>query len=292
MFKEIVGQGTAKNYLQKAIAENRLANTLLFTGPEGVGKRKTALKLATHLLKSSVARVEANTHPDLHLLEPEGKSGLHAIESIRKAIDISHQAPFEAPVKIFIIEAAERMQPAAANALLKTLEEPVLDSYWILLSAKFQEMIPTILSRCAKVPFQPLSTQQVISILQAKGLSAELAKFSEGSVAQAIELQMHPELAEARQLLLSLLVENLSYPKLFAHLEKIESLIEQEDPMIYQRNVGHLLTALGLSLRERASSQGADEDDGLDALEEVKLAHERNIKLSTCLEVFFLKKFL
>ncbi len=287
MFKEILGQVAAKDYLQKAIAENRLPNTLLFTGPDGVGKKKTALALAAFLMKVPLARLEAGNHSDLHVLMPEGKVGLHAIETIRKAIDVSHEAPFEAPVKVFIIDLAERMQPAAANALLKTLEEPVLDGYWILISSKPKEILPTILSRCVKVTFQPLTTAQVSSILEKKGLSSDVAKLSGGSIAKALDLHANPGVIEARQIILSILNEQPDYPKIFTSLEKIEDLVENEDPLIYQNNVSSLFTSIALHFRERALESS---EDWMEPLEEARLAFDRNLKLATCLEVFLLKK--
>ena len=145
MFEEI---------LKKALLQEKLPNTLLLSGPRAEGK-KTALWLSTQLLKATALE----THPDFHLLAPEGKGGLHSIEAIRNAIDISHSAPYSAPAKVFLIESAESMQPVAANALLKTLEEPVLDSYWILLSERPQEILPTILSRCSKFSSQPQDFQ-------------------------------------------------------------------------------------------------------------------------------------
>lgn len=287
MFKEILGQLTAKDYLKKAIEEDRLPNTLLFTGPDGVGKKKTALALAAHLLQTSLARLEANNHSDLHLLTPEGKVGLHSIETIRKAIDVSHSAPFEAPAKIFIIDLAERMQPAAANAMLKTLEEPVLDSYWILISSKPKEILSTILSRCVKVTFQPLTTVQVSSILEKLGHSTDVAKLACGSIAKALELYANPGVVEAQKILLSLLSEKPDYPQLFSALEQIEQLVESEDSLTYQTNVSSLFTTITLYLRDQALISNRE---WMETLEEARLAFERNMKLSTCLEFFLLKK--
>jgi len=285
MFKEILGQATAKEYLEKALQENRLPNTLLFIGPEGVGKKKSAMVLASHLLKVPLTRVQ--NHSDFHLLSPEGKVGLHSIESIRDVIEVSHEAPFEAPVKFFIIDLSERMQPAAANALLKTLEEPVLDSYWILISSKPKEILPTILSRCVKVTFQPLTMNQVSSILQSQGHPSDLAKLAEGSVSKALEFQANPGLLEARQLLISLLANQPSYIQIFSSLEKIEDLIENEDPLIYQNSVSSLFATLALHFRDKALHSDAD---WMEALDEIRLAFDRNMKLSTCLETFLLKK--
>jgi len=206
-------------YLKKALAENQLPNTLLFVGAEG---KQAALELADTLRCAKT---------DLHVLVPEGK--LHSIESIRQSIDISHSAPFESPCKVFIIEAAEHMQPAAANALLKTLEEPVLDSYWILLATHPAELLPTIVSRCSKVVFQ-------------------------GSA---------PPLNQA---ILDLLTHRPSYPQLSAILEKIE-----EDDNVFATIAHHF--------------RDTDPDLWEEALEEARLGYERNIKIFTCLETFFLR---
>ena len=234
-------------YLKKALAEGKLPNTLLLSGSTIEGK-KAAHWLASELLRA--ARFE--THPDFHLLVPEGKSDLHSIESIRDAIDVSHSAPYSALVKVFLIESADRMQPAAANALLKTLEEPVLDSYWILLSERPQEILPTILSRCSK--------------LSARGSDVEPSA---------------PPFQEAKKLLLSLLDGKISYPKLFQTLEKIGELMEEND-------TAPLFIALAGGLRdlERKGSAGRWQE----AFEQARLGVERNIKLATCLEYFFLNR--
>jgi DNA polymerase-3 subunit delta' len=286
MFDEILGQVAAKEYLVRAVKDNKLANTLLFTGPDGIGKRKTALALATKLLNASPKRIETNTHSDLHIITPEGKSGAHSIDSIRKAIDLSHSAPFEAPAKVFIIELADRMQPAAANALLKTLEEPVLDSYWILLSETIRDILPTILSRCVKLSFYPLAITQVSSILQLNGHSPDLAKFSDGSVSKALEMQTYPERGEASQIILSLLSSKPTYPQIFSALEKVENLVENDDPLIHQNHLSHIFSTIALHFREKVTYQ---EHDWMSPLKEARLAVDRNMKLSSCLEVFFLK---
>jgi DNA polymerase-3 subunit delta' len=231
-----------EEYLKKALAENKLPNTMLFSG----SGKKTALWLAATLLKTD--RLEH--HPDYHPLVPEGKAGLHPIETIRNAIGISHSAPFSAPAKVFLIESAESMQPASANALLKTLEEPVLDSYWILLSERPQEILPTILSRCAKLSFQ----------------------------SQESEPQT-PEYQESKAILLSLINERPSYPKLFLSLERVGDLMEEKDPAPLFVLLAHAFRDLEFKGLGRSWQE---------PFEQARLGVERNIKLATCLENFFL----
>ena len=299
MFDEIVGHIEVKNYLQKALLQKKLPNTLLFSGIEGIGKKKMALALAQKLLQKF-----PENHPDFHLLTPEGKSGTHSIESIRDAIGESHTAPFQAQVKVFMIESAERMQPASSNALLKTLEEPTLDSYWILLSSAPQEILPTILSRCAKIPFHPLATSEIFSILQKLKKPTELAPFSHGSLTKILEISNFPQMEEIQSLLFSLFSENITYPQQSIQLEKIEKLIDTEDPVQYQTRVKHLFALISMYFRDGILRETTPKSPYFflqnqtcrtaqtnweEILDEVRLAFERNIKLTTVLEYLLLK---
>ncbi len=273
MFEQIIGHDSAKEYLAKALIEKRLPNTLLFSGPEGIGKRALALALAAQLLRSE----QVEHHPDFHSIIPEGKSGLHTIESLRKAMDIAHEAPFEAPVKIFLIDQMERMQPAAANALLKTLEEPTPDSYWILLTTSPNEILPTILSRCAKLALHPPHPNQLAA--------------------------QDPESEQARKLLFTLLQSPPHYAKLAQALEALEQSLETEDPLLKHRRAHHLFTSIALYYRDQTLRHLDPTSTHLfypdlppqpnipsweEPLDTARLAFERNFKLSTCLETFFL----
>ena len=123
------------------------AQVLLFHGPRGIGKGALALQLAQSLLKSS-----KDHHPDLHILYPDPESDQHLIASIRQLIAETHLPPFEAPCKVFILHDAEKMLPASSNALLKTLEEPPADTHFILITSDPAALLPTVLSRCSRVP--------------------------------------------------------------------------------------------------------------------------------------------
>lgn len=301
MFEQILDQEAALSYLRRALAENTLPETLLFYGSEGVGKRTVALELATHLLRTSMNRLDH--HPDFHLLQPEGKSGLHTIDTLREAIDLSHEAPFEAPSKVFLIDAAERMQPAASNALLKSLEEPAPNTYWILLTSSLHQILPTILSRCAKISFQPLAISAIETLLQSRGHPTELAPLAAGSMSKALELVQHPELDEARKLLFALLDNIYDYPQLTKSLESIDKLLETEDPLLKNRRAEYLFQSIALYFRDRELTQidsaspyrffssisGAPiPNHWEEPFDQARTAFERNIKLSTCLEALFL----
>ncbi len=281
--------------------ENRLPQTLLFSGPDGIGKSLFARGLATALLGSERSS-------DLHLLKPEGKSGLYPIDTLREMIDKEHEAPFESAGKVFILEAAERMQPASANALLKTLEEPSPDTTFILLSSRPQEILTTIRSRCSMMKFQPLSEEEIAALLQAKGHPIRYAKLSHGSAGRAFELAEHPEFEEHRKILFRLLAERRPYPELTLELTQLEELVEEgseEDPVRVNRRVEYLFTFIlmwhrdqhvrkigaceellffpGEPQREPADLRGVEK-----AVERARLAVQRNMKLSLCLQSLIL----
>ncbi len=292
MFDDIVGHDFVKNYLTLAIQEKRLPNTLLFAGPEGIGKKTLSLELAKYLTASS--RV------DLTLIQPEGKSGLHSIDSVREAIDLSHQAPFDAPAKVFILDAGERMQPAAANALLKTLEEPQPTSYWILITSSMREILPTILSRCVKLTFNPLSNQEVAQWLAKQGIEAEAAGFSHGSIAKALQWSQDSTSKEMVDLWISFLQRKHPYSERLQIVSRLEQWVDDEDPRIKNKKAQDLFHIAALYFRDqelrRIDSQSPylyfpNTEHGLLFpkwevwLEQARLGFERNLKFSTCVEL-------
>jgi DNA polymerase-3 subunit delta' len=197
MFDSILGNEPIKAYFRKAIEEDRFPHALLFVGLDGIGKNLFAQALALHFLQTTPSRVENETHSDFHVVRPEGKTGLHTIDALRNLIDKVHSAPFEAPAKVFIIHDAERMQPAAANALLKTLEEPTPDTYLILLSSSLAEILPTIQSRCSILHFQSLSVDQIASLLKQRELDPRFALTAQGSAGKAFELAQREPVEES-----------------------------------------------------------------------------------------------
>jgi len=125
-----------------------LPQVTLLHGPRGAGKADFALDTAKKLLHCA-----AHEHPDLHPLFPDPESGTHSIAAIRQLITETLLPPFSAACKVFIIHEAEKMLPASSNALLKTLEEPPAGTWFLLLTTNPTALLPTVLSRCAKIPF-------------------------------------------------------------------------------------------------------------------------------------------
>lgn len=301
MFSHLLGNDLIKAYLQKAIEDNRLAQTLLFAGPDGVGKSLFAKAAAKRLLGKDFS-------PDLHVFAPEGKSGLYAIETLREMIEKEHEAPFEAPGKVFILEDVERMQPASANALLKTLEEPTPETTFILLTSRPQEILPTILSRCALLQFQPLSEEAIGSLLHAKGYPVHLAKLAYGSAGRAFELAEHPEFEEHRKTLFKLLANQPSYPEIALQLAKLEErILEEEDPVKVNRRIEHLFASILMWHRDQQLREVGGRGELLffpdepqaqtgplkeleKTVEKAFLGYQRNMRLSSCLAQIFLAK--
>lgn len=208
-FAQIIGHEQQKRILRQALSQQRLAHAYLFTGPEGIGKRLMALAVARALFCpqqgcgacAACRKVDHNNHPDLYLLEPE--NGSHSIEAIRQLQRHLARAPLEAPVQVCLLEAAEKLTPQAGNALLKTLEEPPDGTVLILLSGYPDQLLPTIVSRCQRLPFARLGQEDLERILQER-LQLEpqhshlLSALAQGSLQQALD--QDPELLlEQRQ---------------------------------------------------------------------------------------------
>lgn len=202
MFDHIIGNESAKSYLKRIVEKGAIGNSLLFAGPEGVGKSLFAEAFAKLVICSNDLqghhrrKVESGNHPDIRVYRPEGKIGMHSIASMRQFNEEVYQAPFEADYKVFIIHEAERMLSFSANALLKTFEEPAVDTIIILLSSAPSALLPTVLSRCRMIYFQSLSDEDINSYLinkhQKNAEEAQsIAMLSQGSLSNAIRLVQH-----------------------------------------------------------------------------------------------------
>lgn len=192
---EIIGNSDIKKYLQRIVMSNRIGNSLLFSGPDGVGKGLFALELATMLLgEENRERIFHRNHPDVRELRPEGKVAMHSMDALRSFISDVNLAPFEAKRKVFILLSADRMLPTSSNALLKTFEEPPQDTIIILLTSSPELLLPTILSRCSKISFKPVPEMELVAWLQnhhqvsSEKEACKVARLSKGSPGMAFKL--------------------------------------------------------------------------------------------------------
>jgi len=207
-FKDVRGQEEQITLLRNAIEKDRLAHAYLFFGMKGVGKRTTAEVFAKALNCSegrldacdrciSCLKIEKSNHPDVTVLKAAGQ--FIRIQDIREIQNQMRFRPFEGRKRVFILIDAETMNIAAANALLKTLEEPSPSNILILLSSRPHQLPATIVSRCQKVRFRPLARADVAGYLREKmGLGEEeadlLAASAAGSIGRAVEMQRDSEL--------------------------------------------------------------------------------------------------
>jgi DNA polymerase-3 subunit delta' len=235
-FDTVLGQERAKQVLRQAIRANRLPHALLLTGPDGVGKAALALALARAVNCArrgeepcdacpSCHRVQALTHPDVHVLfparrsrretedvDPEeerkflsglaqdpyrypgtGPSETLLIDRVRRLENDLARGLYEGRRRVAILLEAERMRQETANALLKTLEEPLPDTLLILVTSRPSVLLPTITSRCQQLRLHPLSPAHIRQGLLKAGDAPEsrlvlIAGLCQGSLRRAHEL--------------------------------------------------------------------------------------------------------
>jgi DNA polymerase-3 subunit delta' len=195
LFADLLGQPLAVRLLEAALERGRLAPAYLFSGPDGIGRRLAALRFLEGVLAAGSGldgdpavrrRLAQGNHPDLFWVEPtyshqgqlvpasraeaEGLSRRTApqlrLEQVREVSAFLARRPVEAGRCLVVLEAAEAMAEAAANALLKTLEEPG-DGLLVLITATPEQLLTTIRSRCQTIPFRRLSPELVARVLDA-----------------------------------------------------------------------------------------------------------------------------
>lgn len=187
-FDHLIGNEHIKDYLVRMAENHVIANSLLFAGPSGVGKSLFAEAFAKMILNS-----DASTHPDIYHYHPEGKVGMHSIDSMRKFSEEVYLPPYQGQWKVFIIHDADRMLSTSANALLKTFEEPAPKSIIILVSSNPEALIPTLLSRCRTLRFHSVDIQELSQLLQKEHSKTAseadmMAIQSKGSVGNAFSI--------------------------------------------------------------------------------------------------------
>lgn len=203
-FSSFIGNQRIKKHLAAVLQSHKLPKAYIFYGPEGVGKASMAFLLAKALncrqfagescdKCNSCFKIEKRIHPDVQYYQPEAKE--ISINQMRRLSSQINLKPLEGRYKVFIIDPAERLSQEAANALLKTLEEPPANSLIILITANLSSLMPTIRSRCQLLHFSVIPRKDLEEILIEKfdyqaAEARSLAHLSSGSLGRALSINL------------------------------------------------------------------------------------------------------
>lgn len=227
-FSQIIGQERAIHLLKQAIKREKMPHAYLFVGVPGVGKTTTALALARALNCEAPEAGEGcgrckpcrqllgGNFPDIELVEPDGQS--IKIEQVRELERRYAYRPVSGKYRVTIVGPAEAMTEEAANAFLKTLEEPPAGNVLILNATEPSSLLPTIVSRCQKVVFRRIPPQRIEQwLMDTQGMEPEkasvLARISDGSPGKALDMGTNAFLEKRQKVLLLLTQIQRSAPE-------------------------------------------------------------------------------
>ncbi len=210
-FATVLGHDQAKNIIQRALENGSVSHAYLFYGPESIGKRRTAWEFAKALnceapseggscdTCPACTKIDQGQHPDVFYLEPvkptpSSREAIIKIDAVRDLQKKLGYLPYEGRTKVCIVDGVEKMNPQACNAFLKTLEEPPSSTVIICISGNPYQLLPTMISRCQGVKFNPLPPAAIKKILFSLSESEDMdpgevqlrVMRSQGQVAQAL----------------------------------------------------------------------------------------------------------
>ena len=326
-FRDCIGHQQSIAFLQSAVTHERLAHAYLFHGEDAIGKRLTAIRLAQALncerppetdgLDScgtcrSCRQVEARTHPDFFVIEPDPEQATRQIK-IEQVREIEHQIMYRPLIgerKICLIDDADRMTIGAANALLKTLEEPPAHSLFLVISSRPAALPATIRSRCQALRFTtPARTQVEAALILQREIPPADARFlaivSEGRIGEALTADVKETLARQQELVNLVQAQSLqSIGSILSSAETIAKADRGPDILTWLARWIRDLVFLQiegdrdqiLNLDDLATletyARTADTDALLDLLREIELTEQRatrHLNLQMALEVILLR---
>jgi DNA polymerase-3 subunit delta' len=326
-FHDCIGHQQSIALLQSAVTHERLAHAYLFHGEEAIGKRLTAIRLAQALnceqppeaqgLDScgtcrSCQQIEARTHPDFFVIEPDQEQATQQIK-IEQVREIEHQIMYRPLIgerKICLIDNSDRMTIGAANALLKTLEEPPAHSLFLVISSRPAALPATIRSRCQALRFTtPARTQVEAALILKREIPPTDARFlaiiSEGRLGEALTADVKNTRARQQELV------DLVSPQA---LQSIASILSSAETIAKADRAQDMLTWLARWIRDliliqvrgdrdqilylddlatlELYAQQANTDSLLDLLREIEMTEQRatrHLNLHMALEIILLR---
>ena len=217
LFDGVIGHGSVVDVLRRDIEEP--AHAYLFVGPLGVGKATVGRRFAAGLLCGDAAhcqsRVLRGLHPDVVLIEPDGRAAI-TVDQARNTVALANLAPVEGSRKVFIFEEGGAMNDEAANALLKTLEEPTASTIFIIVAESEDDLPETVASRSRTVVFGRVAEADVVAGLVDHGVAKEraeqAARISGGRPGLAMSLATRADVAAFRNTWMSVPLQLSEHP--------------------------------------------------------------------------------
>ncbi len=270
MFTDLAGNLHVKHLLKRLIASDRVPNSLLFVGDDGIGKRQFAFELARALMCPAVKddegcgvcptcrrigrfdipassdknrddfkKVFFGEHIDVGQVVAYKR--LIFVDAIRDLERHANYRPFEAPARVFVIDEADRMNAEASNALLKTLEEPPPTTHIFLISSKPESLLPTIRSRSQVLRFAPVSVDDIERYLIDQQATPHhdahiAARLARGSIGRAVSIDL-AEYTERRESMIAILRASIATGDMSTLLRLSEQMNEARNKDAFEENI-------------------------------------------------------
>lgn len=234
-FADIVGHGPVLELLLTELSSPSQA--YLFVGPSNIGKATAARRFSAALIGGDdadvVRRAKQGLHPDLVLVAPEGRTSI-TVDQARAIVASAVRSPLEADRKVFLLEEASMLNDQAANALLKTIEEPIASTTFVLVAESEHDLPSTVASRCRTIVFGRVSEDDIAAGLVEQGVEAErarqAARISGGRPGLAIALATEPSVSAFRDAWLSVPDEITDHPGDAYRL--VHTVLEATEPLL------------------------------------------------------------
>jgi DNA polymerase-3 subunit delta' len=274
MFKNLVGNDHVKLTFGRLIGKGRVPNSLLFAGDDGVGKRTFAIELIRSLLchdaekadpcgvcsaciraatfqmpkpddKDAFKRVIFSDHPDVGMVVAQNRT--IAVDAIRHLESEANYRPYEAANRFFIIDNADKMNDPAANALLKTLEEPPEGAHIFLITSRPDSLLPTIRSRCQTIRFSPVDSTEIEKyLIEQRAFTHDEARLaarcSRGSIGRAVSINVE-KFRKLRERMLTVITNAIETHDLAGLLRISEEMNDAKNKETFEESID-ILTSL------------------------------------------------